>query len=104
LSRLEKLEIIPVYETPISLFALEDNPINSGRLWLNNLVNNVVLIRNMREFMARNNVNGYLGKVMVVFKYFFIYDMIPFQKEIIHRLIPLNPRIVEFVLVLLQIR
>jgi hypothetical protein len=55
----------------------------------------------MREFMQRNNINGYLGKVMVVFKYFFIYDMIPFQKELIQKLVPLNPRIVELVLVLL---
>ena len=62
------------------------------------------MIKNMREFMQRKKVDGIFHKLLVIFKYFFIYNLIPYQKDFILKLIPLDKKLIDFVLVLLQVR
>lgn len=72
--------------------------------WIGKAANSLLLYKRVKNDMKRKNVNENIGKMMIVFKYLFIHDLIPYEKEVLQKIMPVNVKFIEFVLVLLQIR
>jgi len=74
-------------------------------IYSDKIVNNIQLLRKIREIIQQNDhMKHRFVSFLKIVKYLAMYEMIPFQKELIFKLIPLNKRIVEFVLLFFQLR
>ena len=68
------------------------------------VTNNIGIVAQIREFCQSHKVTSPFGRLWVIFKYFFIYDLIPNEKEFILKLVPLNRKLLDFVFILMQVR
>ncbi len=75
----------------------------SGREAAANIANGLLLYKRVKANINRSKV-GTIGKFRIVFKYMFIHNLIPYEKEAIAKMLPVNTKFIEFVLVLLQVR
>lgn len=103
MSELDHEMISKIHEAPV----MNPNAKEAGfqpRELISNVANSLLLYKRVQGSLKRGKVTSPMGKMLIIFKYLFIHDLIPYQKELLMQLIPVNVRFIEFCLVLLQIR
>jgi len=102
LSELSGTFLKKIYETPLTPLVENESKLS---IYSDKIVNNIQLLRKIREIIQQNDhMKHRFVSFLKIVKYLAMYEMIPFQKELIFKLIPLNKRIVEFVLLFFQLR
>jgi len=76
---------------------------SKSREIVENVANGLLLYRRIKNSIQKKDV-GMAGKMFIVFKYLFMHDLIPYEKEIIAKILPVNVKFIEFLLVMLRIR
>jgi len=71
---------------------------------IGNVFNVLLLYKRVKGNIKKQKATTPFGKAFIIFKYMFIHDLIPYQKEALTQLLPVNVKFIQFVLVLLQIR
>jgi len=91
-----------IHESPVLDPGVEERHF-SGREAVANIANGLLLYKRIKANIKRSKV-GTIGKSWIVFKYMFIHNLIPYEKEMLAQVLPVNVKFIEFVLVLLQVR
>jgi len=102
LSELDSSMVSKIHDSPVLDPGVEEKHF-SGRLAIANLANGLLLYKRVKNNIKRQKA-GTIGKFWIVFKYMFIHNLIPYEKELIAKILPVNTKFIEFVLVLLQVR
>ena len=74
-----------------------------SREWIENIAKGLFLYKRVKNSISGEETSKF-GKLFIIFKYLFIHDLIPHEKEFLHKLIPVNIRFIELVLMMFQIR